>query len=352
MGNPVQKFLSVSNKLLKRYLPETVHQKLEYYVTFILNSEFRINCIRYKKYGKLNKDKIFYVLRADAPRWGILTTYIWFIKSMEWAIHQGYIPVVDLKNYYMDMVQDEEKMYKENAWDYYFVQPFPEYTLESVYKSRHVILGWKNGTFPHDKDWTHDLPTDEEMRSLHPVVKNYMNFKPQIWERAKNFLQDNVRDGKKVLAICMRASFLRGELLKQSLYKDHPKQKSLHEWLEIVSQLKDEWDCDYVFVSVEDREWSDAFRDRFGEQCLILERQLLHFFRNGEPVPNEETEYFVQELKNISIKKKTEDYLTEVCIVSMCSCLTAQSGSVPMIAMLHNGGKYEHTRVFSDGFIQ
>ena len=72
----------------------------------------------------------------------------------------------------------------------------------------------------------------------------------------------------------------------------------------------------------------------------------MHFFRNGQPVPLDEVDFALQEFKNVSMRKKTEDYLTEVCIVSMCDSLPAQKGSVQTVASLHNGGKYEHTEIY------
>lgn len=333
------------SKFLRKYL-HFIYKKIEYFVEFILNDNFRQSCMRRKTFGKLNKDKKFYILREERDNWGILTTYTWFIDNMKWAVEQGYIPVVDLKNYYMQMSQDKENAYHENAWDYYFEQPYPEYSLEEVYKSKCVILGWKCAYFPYHRDWVHRLLTKDEMAELHPIVKRYMNFQPMIYQRAKDFLQKHVTGQEKILAVCMRASFKRGEMLKLQLYNEHPKSKTLEDWLSDTAHYMAEWNCGYVFVSVEDREWSETFKQRFGEKCLTLERALMHLFRNGQPVPLDEVDFALQEYKDVSMRKKTEDYLTEVCIVSMCDSLLAQKGSVQTVASLHNGGKYEHTEIY------
>lgn len=342
--------LAIIRKLLEKCLPKCIYKKIEFFYCYIMSEHFRKYGIREKSYGRLNKDKTFYVLGENNEAWGILSTWIWYFNSIEWAINQGYIPIVDLKKYYMPLSQDKKKMHKENAWEYYFEQPYPEYSLEEVYKSKHVFLGWKNTAFPHNKDWIHEMLTPDEIERWSPIAQKYIKFQPAIRERAENFWKENVGNPPKgkVLAVCMRASFKRAEMLNISLYNKHPRSKSLEQWLLETEEHMAKWGCKYVFVSVEDREWLEAFRNRFGNDCLTLERPLVRIFREGNPVPVEENEYILQEYENVSIRKKTEDYLVEVCIISMCDCLLAQKGSAQTVASLYNGNKYEHQQIYFD----
>lgn len=345
--------IKILSMLANKYLPWSINKRLEYGYNYIFNTEkyrgeLKDAFIRKMSYGELNPNKKFYVVRADRDNWGILTTYLFFLDNIEWALQKGYIPVVDLKNYYELMNQDKEMAYKENAWDYYFVQPYPEYSLEEVYQSKNVVLGWKNEYLPGIRHWMSLVLTQKEMAKLHPIVKQYMDFRPEIRKRADAFWREHVPPQSKVLAVCMRAAFLRGKIIGASIYNNHPNSMPLIEWLRSTEQYASEWNCDYIFVSVEDREWAEAFKKKFGERCLILNRPLLHFFRNGEAVPLQESEYIFQEFQNVSTRKKTEDYLTEVCILSMCDSFFAQQGSAQTVASLHNGGKYEHMQTYFD----
>lgn len=339
--------ISKIREILEKCLPHCIYKRIDFLYNYIMSEYFRKYGIREKSYGKLNKDKTFYVLGENNEAWGILSTWIWYFNSIEWAINQGYIPIVDLKNYYMPLSQDKKDMHIENAWEYYFEQPYPEYSLEEVYKSKHVFLGWKNSTFPHNKDWTHEMLTSDEIERWSPIAQKYIKFQPAIRERAESFWQENVGNPPKgkVLAVCMRAGCLRAELLNISLYNAHPRSKTLETWLRETEQYMSEWECNSVFVSVEDREWLEAFKAQFGEKCISLDRPLLTLFRAGVPVPLEENTHVLREFENVTMRKRTEDYLTEVYIMSMCDCLFAQKGSAQTVAQLYNGGKYENTQI-------
>ena len=41
--------------------------------------------------------------------------------------------------------------------------------MDEIYKSKNVIIGWKNSTFPYNKDWIHDLLTLDEIREYNPI---------------------------------------------------------------------------------------------------------------------------------------------------------------------------------------
>ena len=134
------------NNKLKERLKKTVfyllwkkiHSIAEYYKSD--EYYFKNKCFPIKKYGKLNKDKILFVINDANPHSGILSEWFRHLAVLNFCFKNGYTPVVDLQNYYMPLIGDKESVGKENCWDFYFKQP-NEAKFSEVYKSSKVIIG-------------------------------------------------------------------------------------------------------------------------------------------------------------------------------------------------------------------
>lgn len=337
------------NKIMRRFISDdtmsTLEKKYNQFWKKLDKLLYRFT-LKEQSYGEKNPDKKFYIIGKEVDNWGILTSYTYFMQECKWAVEHKYIPIIDLKNYFMPMSQDQSNAYKENAWDYYFRQPYPEYTLDEVYASKYVVKG------NYDKfaeTFNEYGIRTEDISRLGNFVKQRMNFQPYLWERAKKFLGENVPSGKKVLAINMRANFLWGQLRKEELYNNHPVSLSVAEYIELAEHYLKKWNCDYLFVATDDREWSEEFQTKFGEKCLRLERPLQRWFKDGQPVKSKQD--VIIEFEKVGNTKRTEDYLTEVCITVLCDCLLSTITSVSNIALLHNNSQYEHVEIINRGII-
>lgn len=345
----IKAVLSRVSKIFRRVLPQNIFDKLEYRANCIVFSEFRANCMRKATYGGLNADKTFYVCRIDNPQIGILSAYLVWLDEMQEVEKNGYIPVFDLKNNYLPLVQDKENAHHENAWDYYFDSSNCYSDIEKVYQSKNVVLGWKNWSKPNHVDWMTHILNEDEIRKFNRLAVKYMDFSPEIKVRAELVL-NRIPAGKKVLGIALRAGYLWGELLGLPHCLGHPKQKTLGETIELAQNMMLCWQCDYVFVSVEDREWLENFKEVFGEKCIWVERELIHLFENGKPVVDKERKQI--ELKNVTKRKKTVDYLTEVYILSCCDDLFGGLSSGMTVAQILNNCHYEHINIYNEGVIK
>lgn len=344
----VKSALSIVNRFLKNILPDRVSNKLEYIANYIVFSEFRENCKRKVEYGRLNADKTFYVCRIDNPKVGILSAYLVWLDEMQEVEEKGYIPVFDLKNNFLPLIQDEKDAYRENAWNYYFDCSNCYSDIEEVYRSRHVVLGWKNWSKPQHIDWMTHILSGDEIKKFNHLALKYMDFSPDIKARAQLVL-NKIQQGQKVLGLALRAHFLRGQLLEIPTFMGHPKQKTLEETIDLARNMMEQWQCDYIFVSVEDREWLETFKETFGEKCIWIERELAHFFENGQPVRDNESTQI--ELKNITTQKRILDYLTEVYVLSRCDNLFGSLSSGMTVAQILNNCKYEHVNICYNGTI-
>lgn len=347
----MKKILKAVSKAVQKVLPRKMYDNIKDTIMYLVSSKhrtYRRDCMYKKAYGRLNPDKTFYVCRLDQPEIGILSAYLYWLNEIIEVDRMGYIPVFDLKNNYLPLVQDEDKAHLENAWDYYFDTTNCSANLDEVYRSKNVILGWKNGSNPHAISWQKKILKEDEIIKFNRLAIKYMDFSPEIKGRAKAILSGVPKD-RKVLGMALRAGFLRGELLGIEIFRGHPKQRNLEETIELARDMIRKWHCDYIFISVEDREWLEAFKKSFGEKCLWVERELGHYFEHEEPVTD--VKKIMQEFERVTVRKKTIDYLTEVCVLSQCDDLFGSLSSGMTVAQIMNGGKYEHINVGYNGSI-
>ena len=91
----------------------------------------------YIKKGNPNKPT-YYIIRRQDPTVGLFSNYLIFAGKIKYALQNGFIPVIDMKNYPNAYLQPN-LLGKENAWEYYFEQPF-KINLDEAYNSENVIL--------------------------------------------------------------------------------------------------------------------------------------------------------------------------------------------------------------------
>lgn len=311
----------------------------------------RISCenkreMERKSYGDKNEKETFYVIRTDSTQhWGIATTCSIVLNGIKYAVDRGWIPVIDYQNYFLVGIQDEEKRGKENAWEYYFEQPDPRYSLEEVYRSRNVILGPVRGQ-PHGSLSWNDIKDvlDDRYIPYFDCAAKYLRMKPEIIKRAEEMRQTlfGRAVGEKILGVGMRAGLYWGTVLKSSDYNGHPGGLSIDEYIEMAHKYMGEFDCGYIFVSCDDRYYLERMKQEFGEKCLYMSgRTLAHFFdEEGKPIREEKDR--AVEFAAQGERERTTDYLIEIYLLSICDSLFRVQGGGSLLACLLNNRKYEH----------
>lgn len=193
-----------------------------------------------KSYGDKNPDLTFYVIRPYyflQPNVliyrnvaNLLTQYYYVLQKLSYALENGYIPVVDWKNYgLMPHAENYPVNGTENSWEYYWTQP-SSFTLEEVYQSKNVILSTQNiGDFgyiphcsmapPYDK-YAHDLA-----EQCPPYLKNV-----HLNEITENYVSDAQKElfpeGKRIMGVVLRgAAYGHGG----TPYRSHPQQVGMEE---------------------------------------------------------------------------------------------------------------------------
>ncbi len=307
-----------------------------------------------KSYGDKNPDLTFYVIRPYyflQPNVliyrnvaNLLTQYYYVLQKLSYALENGYIPVVDWKNYgLMPHAENYPVNGTENSWEYYWTQP-SSFTLEEVYQSKNVILSTQNiGDFgyiphcsmapPYDK-YAHDLA-----EQCPPYLKNV-----HLNEITENYVSDAQKElfpeGKRIMGVVLRgAAYGHGG----TPYRSHPQQVGMEELKKTIWELLDEWGMDLVFFVNEMQEMVDEMREEFGDRLIVLPRMRDTFERPMDGITKNPMYYDGNRYQT------NLDYVTEIALLSRCDTLIGSMSSGMRTALIWNAQKYEHTYVFDKG---
>lgn len=308
----------------------------------------RKNVQMYYSYGDKNKDKKFFIITCNNPANGIYSTIFYILPFIDYAIKKRYIPIIDFKNCYLPLLQDEENKGIENAWEYYYEQPMNEFSLEEVYQSKNVIK-MVEGKYRTIKwvHWDEMFPTSaDNLMYWNGIINKYIrlndSLKTRIEEEKKIFIP-----GKKILGVSIRMAFRAGMLNNMELFNDHPKVDSCETYIKIIEKKLIEWKYDYIFLTTDDRECLEKFKEYFQDKCIYIERPLAHFFQGGKNVKDISERYI--ELQGVSVEERTKEYITETYLLAKCNSLYSCIGGAGKWAYFVNGGKYEHLEVYNEG---
>lgn len=302
-------------------------------------------------FGERNKDKTFFVITCDAEAMGLYSMIFYMLPFMEYAVKKKYIPVIDITKSHLPVVQDKEKVGLENAWEYYYEQPDGRYTLEEVYQSQNVVVMFDGAFRVRMPVWNAMFPaTDSELMRWNKVIRSCVRLNRDMRARVERERDRIFKNEKKILGVGIRAGLRAGMMQNLALYNAHPVQPTCEELLEIVADKIKEWNCDTIFLSCDDREYTDKFVSCFGEMCYCINRKLKHLFKDGDLV-TDASERLV-EMEGSTLRSRTEEYITEVYLLSECDCLYSSIGGGSQFAYFVNGGHYEHVEVYDKGLYQ
>lgn len=88
-------------------------------------------------------EEIYYVIRRQPPGAGLFSNMNHVLQGIIYARAQGWIPIVDMENYWTTYSQKREVLNTRNSWEYFFDQSgIPD--LSEIYKNRNHVLSKGN----------------------------------------------------------------------------------------------------------------------------------------------------------------------------------------------------------------
>ena len=286
----------------------------------------------------------YYIIRRMNETTDIFTMYCLVMGHVRYALSNGWLPVVDMQNY-PNPYLSPEKLGQENAWEYYFEQPF-RIDLERAYDGENVILSNGDCVKPYPEP-SMDLlqkKTDDFVEWRMLIKLGLMKLKPELTReiaatREKVFLPGNFSLGV----------ILRGSAFDKKI-KGQPIPPPTAFALNIISDKFKDWSCDKIILATSDESVMETFMYSFGDKCVTLDQNfsLCYDTKQDDSDASEDMDDTpAEDAENVNrLQGKKE--LVGIILVCSCSCLVAERCGAATATMLM-GKKFEQTHFFNLG---
>lgn len=245
----------------------------------------------------------------------------------------GAIPVMDFTDAITPNISEME-VGVVNQWEYYFEQP-TRYQLSAVKHAKNVTYGIRKIDFTEEERERLLVGESDLARDIE-LYKKYIHINKRIEEEVDEIQSKLFAGCRSILGITYRGTDYRNRDVTGEY-----RQPTLIDELEKAEFFMNKWDCSHVFLTTEDASAVSAFKERFGERLLYLEKQRY-------PQDTVCTQRYKFNRKADEYYKAIE-YFMEIILLSRCDCLI--SGKLGILALLlpMNQGKYKHKYIYDLG---
>ena len=296
----------------------------------ILKREQWYRMLFHYSFGEKNPEKTFYVMsKPIRVKNGLMSNVLCFLEQLDYVEKMGYIPVADMQSYSSQYLESWQ-IGKVNAWEYYY-EPMSAYTLEEVYQSKNVIMGYDDNCYMQNYQEKYDIPRLSQL--YHKYIKIRSDAAQIIHQEYEKIF------GKKrnILGVLYRGT----DMVSLKL-KHHAIQPAVDEMKELMHQYLREWQCEYIFLCTEDQQALEVFKKEFGDRLLYTDQ--VRFSNTGN-----------QWLAQIDNARENDrylrglEYLTTIQLLSRCDYLLAGVCSGSVCSLIMNGGKYKAVQMVDKG---
>lgn len=289
------------------------------------------------EFGELNPDKTFYVMSKPIRiKNGIMSNVLCFIEQLSKIEGKGYIPVVDMRSFPSQYLEDS-LIGTVNAWEYYY-EPLSEYSLDEVYSSKNVILGYDSNCYTENYEQQYDIG------KLSYIYKKYIRLKPEFrqqieaeYGRIIGSRLMECRGNNAVLGVLFRGT----DMVSLKL-EHHSVQPSVEEMIALIKEHMDKWNCRFIYLCTEDARAMECFKSEFGDRLLCTDQR--RFGDTG-------SKWLAQinnDRDNDKYLRGTE-YITTIELLLRCDYLLAGICSGSVCALIMKDGKYKAVNMVNKG---
>ena len=272
----------------------------------------------------------YYIIRRCDTRTGLFSLVETILGHINYALANGYVPVVDMKNH-PNCYLEAEKLGLENSWEYYFEQPMGV-SLEEAYKGKKVLMcdGSPMDPFPN-VEMSFFNNEDGMLDFWKEFSKQYLRIKPDIMSDIMKEYYTLVNKEDRVLGgLCRGTDYLRRKPA------NHAVQPELSELFLKSKAVMKKYNCNKILVVTEDSEMASCFKKEFGEAYFTNHQELLNYDEElgiSEQHSKRENDYFL----------RGKEYLAGIVMLAKCNCFVAgrTSGTVG-VELLTDGFEYQY----------
>ena len=279
--------------------------------------------------------KTYYIIRRDNPTIGLFTFVSVFLGHIAYALEKGYIPIIDMQNF-KSIYLDDNLVGKENAWEYYFEQPF-NISLTDITGEDHVIYSTRY-TQPASP-FIDSLFNKAESHFWNLIAKNLVRLNNSTESYFLNEFQA-LLEGKRILGLLYRGT---DYLSLKPL--NHPIQPSLDLFADTVISLKGKWgDFDGFYLATDDERAFNFLNEKFPGMLIVNKRT--YYDKVGDIKYLAEATF---NRNNDSFLKGLE-YLSSIILLSACDSIIASPCAGTYAANFFKQKDFENEYFFNLGF--
>lgn len=277
-------------------------------------------------YGEAYPEKTFFVIRRAYCKVGLFSHVMTNMGLVDHAVSKGYIPVIDMQNG-RNTYLEEDKVGKENAWEYYFRQPCG-YGLEDIAHAKNVILSSGLITSANRYPDFRIVQDQGQLDYWRRVFQKWFRITDEIQEELQK-RKDRLFSDRKVLGILAR-----GTDYKASRPKGHPIQPTIQQIIAKAKEMLQTYSCEMIYLATEDADIYEALKSVFGEQLKASDQKR---YRTG-------ANQNINDLREDGSRYRSgREYLLSMMLLAQCNCLLAGNvGGTHGVLLMTNGfeGQY------------
>lgn len=270
-----------------------------------------------------------------AGRWKYGVFNICFLENMIsnviYCYSKGFIPSIDVCS------KDDGS----NLWTQFLQQPNSN---ASIYGRENESDDLPLCDMKHAPLIFPAFPTKRDIQLFSKLYKNIVIFNE---ETEKYILNEyvTIMKGKRVVGVLCR-----GTDYTDTRPKSHPIQPDIESLMNHVKKIKNEYNCDYIYLATEEYAIYLKFVETFGNIILTNKRTYFDdYYKLKQVLGNETRIGHVEEERKNDKKLKSLEYLSSIYLLSKCQTLVAGSCGGSRAALYLNDGKYEYQYLFNIG---
>lgn len=300
-------------------------------------------------YGNADPDKTYMIMEKSAPYEGIFCDMCSFMRGFAFAEKNNFLPIIDRKFYPSFLYQNIEHIGRENAWEYFFLQPggVPLAEVERDKKNirRYCVDDSSNlKAIGRSLQYSSDMG-ENELKEWKRIARKYIKLNDTMLLRVndtyKTLFPGNRED--KVLGVSVREGYaLAIEMnLKHEVNRRQPQ---LQEVFEDVERVLRERMYEKVFLVCELQETKEAFEKRFGNRIITTDRKRL---TKREYIDNMKKGFSLYRESNA--EEKQREYIVDIYLLSKCNSILCGWSSGTSMAVLLKEDEYEYLKFYNYG---
>ncbi|GMO35689.1 MAG: hypothetical protein Ta2B_15790 [Termitinemataceae bacterium] len=293
-------------------------------------------------FGNENPDKTFYIIRCGVKTiegTGLFAIVMHTLTHIAYATEHGWVPVVDLQNI-DNQYLDANLLGKENAWEYFFLQPM-DYTLKDIQHSKNIVISRRMDS-PRKKYYVSPLAilNDEYLFMYYKnLFKNYIRYTEKVQSYLDSDYNRILKNKERVLGVLVRGT---DYTLKKAPM--HHIQPDFHEVIKKAQAVMESYTYTYIYIATESQECYDLFKNYFGEKLLD----------SGQKRYSEDDLKNVQWLSQVRFEGDNKvcrgfEYLSTINMLSKCTSFIGGLVS-PIPAVYFMADKFEYDFIYELGF--